>query len=305
MRTNIVLIALCAAVACSPLSKAQLGAVQELALKSDTVSRSPEVLFREMSRIRLERGLFYAASLSSGDARCAELTAVAVAAADDGILVGKAKGYVDVFNSYLRALRSISSDQRWKGVGTQVRGIGLRVDSILYRHNSLGFGEEDLPVGYARLAGRVMGYVSEEVMQTVQGVAVRNTVIAGDTLVSASCDSLIAILRSGEMNELIEHERESVKDNYSAYLSAMELAGQPVPVEYDRHYVELLMKADNLPDIRNRCVSALRSLKKAHSALAEDFAAGEEDISGDLHEELVRLNRLAYQVASGLDDLIQ
>ena len=45
---------------CSPLSKTQIEAVNELTFRSDTIIRSPAVLFEKMSALRLERGLFYA-----------------------------------------------------------------------------------------------------------------------------------------------------------------------------------------------------------------------------------------------------
>ena len=79
--------------------------------------------------------------------------------------------------------------------------------------------------------GDRQAYVAEEVMQSVQGTAVRNIVMAGDTLVAASCDSLMDILRSDGMNGLIRHEKESLRDNYSAYLRSMELRGEPVSPE--------------------------------------------------------------------------
>lgn len=308
MKTPIVIFcrmaALCiltAAAACAPLSKTQMEAVQELAFRSDTVSRSPAVLFRQMSEIRTERGLFYAASLSSGQMRYEEVTALAEASMDEESMVRKAEGYVDVLNSYVRALHSVSSPQRWKGAGTQLRGIASRVDSVLYRYNRLDTGYEDIPTGYAKMAGRVLAYVAEEVMQTTQAVAVRNIVIAADTLVAAGCDSLMDILRSEEMNALIEHEKESVGDNYSAYLRAMELSGIVVPLESDRQYVALVRRAEELSRIRNSCVSALRSLKNAHARLAADFVSGDKDISGELMDELVRFNRLASQVAGYID----
>ena len=291
-----------AAAGCSPLSKAQIEAVGELTFRSDTISRSPAVLFREMSELRLERGLFYAASLTSGTARYEEVTALAETSMDDESLVRKASGYVDAFNSYVRALHSVSAEARWKGIGTEIRGIGTRVDSVLYRYNRLDTGYEDMPTGYARIAGRVLAYVAEEVMQAVQGRAVRNIVVTGDTLVTASCDSLMAILRSDEMNELIRHERESLRDNYAAYLTALELRGEPVPFESDRLYVELLRRTDELPDIRNRCVSALRSFKNAHAKLAADFAAGKKEVPKELWEEVLRLNVLAAQVSEMLEN---
>ncbi len=286
---------------CSPLSKAQIEAVGELTFRSDTVSRSPAILFGEMSELRLERGFYYAASLSSGTARYEEVTALAEASMDDEALVRKAAGYVDVFNSYVRALHSVSSEARWTGMGTEIRGIGSRVDSVLYRYNRLDTGYEDIPVGYARMAGRVLAYVAEEVMQSVQGTAVRNIVMAGDTLVAASCDSLMDILRSDGMNGLIRHEQESLRDNYSAYLRSMELRGEPVSPENDRHYVDLIRRADRLSDVRNSCVSALRSMKNAHAKLAADFASGKKEVAREVWEELLQLNYMASRVSQMLD----
>lgn len=287
---------------CSPLSKTQIEAVNELTFRSDTIIRSPAVLFEKMSALRLERGLFYAASLSSGRARYEEVTALAEMSMDDESVVRKASGYVDAFNSYVRALYSVSADARWKGIGTEIRGVGTRVDSVLYRYNRLDTGYEDIPTGYARMAGRVLAYVAEEVMQAVQGRAVRNIVVVGDTLVAASCDSLMDILRSDEMDELIRHERESLRDNYAAYLTALELRGEPVPFESDRLYVELLRRTDELSDIRNSCVSALRSMKNAHAKLAADFAAGGKKVPAELWDELTRLRALASQVSRMLED---
>lgn len=296
------LLAVAITAGCSLLSKAQIEAVGELTFRSDTVSRSPAILFGEMSELRLERGLYYAASLSSGTARYEEVTALAEASMDDEALVRKAAGYVDVFNSYVRALHSVSSEARWTGIGTEIRGIGSRVDSVLYRYNRLDTGYEDIPVGYARMAGRVLAYVAEEVMQSVQGTAVRNIVMAGDTLVAASCDSLMDILRSDGMNGLIRHEQESLRDNYSAYLQALELRGEPVPMDSDRRYVELLRRADELSSVRNSCVSALRSFKNAHAKLAADFAARKKEVPEELWDEVLRLNVLAAQVSEMLEN---
>ena len=296
------LLAVFVTASCSPLSKAQIEAVNELTFRSDTITRSPAVLFEKMSALRLERGLFYAASLSSGRARYEEVTALAETSMDDESVVRKASGYVDAFNSYVRALHSVSADARWKGLGTEIRGVGTRVDSVLYRYNRLDTGYDDIPTGYARMAGRVLAYVAEEVMQAVQGRAVRNIVVVGDTLVAASCDSLMDILRSDEMDELIRHERESLRDNYAAYLTALGLRGEPVPFESDRLYVELLRRTDELSDIRNSCVSALRSFRNAHAKLAADFAAGKKEVPEELWEEVLRLNVLAAQVSEMLEN---
>ena len=77
---------------------------------------------------------------------------------EDVSLVRKSEIYVDVLNSYIRALRSLSSESRWKSYGTEIRGIGNRVDSVVYRFNRLDAVSEEVPEGYARLAGKVLGY---------------------------------------------------------------------------------------------------------------------------------------------------
>ena len=101
---------------------------------------------------------------------------------------------------------------------------------------------------------------------------------------------------------MIRHERESLRDNYAAYLAALELRGEPVPFESDRLYVELLRRTDELPDIRNSCVSALRSFRNAHAKLAADFAAGKKEVPEELWEEVLRLNVLAAQVSEMLEN---
>lgn len=171
-------------------------AVGELTFRSDTVSRSPAVLFGEISELRLERGLFYAASLTSGEARFEEVTVLAETSIDDESLIRKASGYMDAFNSYVRALHSVSADARWTGDRDRTPRHRLQSGSVIYRYNRLDTGYEDIPTGYAKMAGRVLAYVAEEVMQAVQGTAVKNIVIAGDTLVAVSCDSLMDILQA-------------------------------------------------------------------------------------------------------------
>ena len=65
--------------------------------------------------------------------------------------------------------------------------------------------------------------------------------------------------------------------------------------------MELLRRADELPDIRNSCVSALRSFKNAHAKLAADFAAGKKEVAQEVWEELLQLNYMASRVSQMLD----
>ena len=280
---------------CGTAGRTRAEAVESLAERGDTASLAPYYLFSGMAEIRQTRGLFYAASLTSAEARFEEMTSVAEFSADDEKAVRKSLIYAETLASYLRAIKSLCSDSRWKTPGTDLRGIGNRIDSVIARYNKTGFSEEEIPTGYARLGGRVSGFIAEAVMKGVQAKNIRKIIPAGDTLVAASCDSLISILRSPEMDSLIDNEKDGLKQDYKAYLSRMELMGTFPPIEYDRLYMETLIKADGLKQARNKCVSALRSIKNAHAKIAASLTsrADAEEILTEAHAELAGLARIA------------
>jgi hypothetical protein len=137
---------------CAALTESQLQTVQKLAVSGDSVAAAPSVLFRELAAIRTERGLFYAASLTGAEARFRELNALAAAAREDEKLAERTDVCVDVLNSYLRALRSISNPARWKQIGTEMRGLGKNLDSVILRFNQLDWVDLELPQGVAKLS---------------------------------------------------------------------------------------------------------------------------------------------------------
>lgn len=285
---------------CSPLTVGQMQAAGELTFRTDTIVRSPQVLLSELAEIRKERGLLLAASITAPELHLEELNAIAAGVDKDRTDINQSGVYVQVLQSYLRALRSLSLEDRREAAGVQFRGIGREIETIIGEYNALDTGLGDIPEGYASLAGDVSGAISRAVMTSVQGKLLKETVIAADTLVGATCDSLIAILRSDKMNDLIENEREALEDNYLALLARMENGGFRPSVALDRKYVELKLKAENINDIRNSCVSALRSLKNAHRKLALNYAEKadrEEALPDDLLDDIREVKRIAYKIA--------
>ena len=61
------------------------------------------------------------ASLSSAEARFEEINAIAASSIDDNQILKRVDVYVNVLNSYLHALRSISNDARWKVPAGEIR----------------------------------------------------------------------------------------------------------------------------------------------------------------------------------------
>lgn len=290
---------------CSPLTKVQMAAAGELAFKTDSISRSPEILMGELAGIRKERGLFYAASLTVPESRVMELEAVADGIKKDLADINKCGLYVEVLNGYLRALKSLSAEKRHSQAAVEIRGIGRNIDNILKDYNELDTGYDDIPVGYASLVSVVLGKVTEYMMTAVQGKALKYTVLAADSLVWNTCDSLIGVLKSPQMNALIENEKSALKDNYLAFAAVRYNSGNELFLDADRRYVELIVRADALGAIRNNCVSALRSLKKAHRKLAENYSSdyskdNKTQMPAEYREEVSELYRIAVRISKML-----
>ncbi|MDR2915250.1 MAG: hypothetical protein LBV74_10540 [Tannerella sp.] len=274
--------------------------VTNLTVASDSVAVTPKVIFDELATVRLERGLYYAASLTSAAAREKEINALAAASIADEQLVNRAAVYVNVLNSYLRALRSISADARWSAYGTEWRGIGRNIDSLILRFNQTELLDTEITAGWAKLSGQYMGYMSERYMRNRQAKTVRAFVNEGDTLVAVCTDGLIELLKKGDLTDLIENESEGLKNNYEAYLHRLESAGEMPDISDDRRYVDLVKRMETVKKTRSRCVTALQSLKRAHAKLAKELQKKQK--ADFYYDELIELNTLALQMQNRLDN---
>lgn len=294
-------ILLLGAASCAVLTESQIKCVNSLTTKSDTVTHAPERIFEALAEVRRERGLYFAASLTSSEARYVEMNGLAAGAVEDAKSVKKSTLYADVLDSYLRALRSISSPARYEAYGTRLRGLGIKSDSLIAALNATGWitdiqGEVyDIPTGYAKLAGRAAGYLTENYERLRQARFVRSFVTEGDTLVAATCDALVDLLRGKELSSLYSNELEGLNSNYQAYLRRVEAAGVIPDISNDRNYVRLRGTLETARTTTERCIGALKSLKRAHHKLV-----GELDKRRDItyfNAETIELNSYCAELA--------
>lgn len=278
---------------CSVLSQTQLDRIENLALNADSVVSAPSAIFSTLDEVRLERGLFYAASFSSPEARFEEIQALAESSIEEKKRAEKADVYVGILNSYFRALRSIANEERWRGVGREFRSLGRGVDSLIIESNEL-FGK-DTPVGIAKAAGKTFGYFAENINKFRQTKYVKEFVALGDSLVAECTDSLTSILKSKSLTELIENESAGLEANYKAYTYAMIEGGYPPQVSNDKEYVLLVEKMSSVKQIRNKAVAALRSVKNGHHKLLLEL--GKEDQEKEVFEDFQSINSLLLELS--------
>ena len=255
---------------CASMSKAQLKRVNSLAVVSDSAVSGPGSVLKLLDEVRLDRGLMYAASLSSADARVAELNGVALEASDLARLSEKADVCVSILESYIRALKSLSNEARWKQNWTELRGIGRNIDSLAVAYNKLDWGD-DVEPGLAKQLGKTSGYLAEQYGKRRQLKLVKQIVAEGDSIVGSCCAALIEALKSEEMLELIENERIGLENNYKAYLNSCSLNGAAPALEIDRVYVEDRIKIESAKDVRRQCITRLQAFRRAHAALLKEL----------------------------------
>lgn len=255
---------------CASMSKAQLKRVNSLAVVSDSAVSGPGSVLRLLDEVRMDRGLMYAASLSSADARVAELNGVALEASDLARLSEKADVCVSILESYIRALKSLSNEARWKQNGTELRGIGRNIDSLAIAYNKLDWGESVEP-GLAKQLGKTSGYLAEQYGKRGQLKLVKQIVAEGDSIVSSCCAALIEALKSDEMLELIENERIGLENNYKAYLNSAGLRGVEPAYEFDRLYIDNRLKIEAARNNRKQCITRLQAFRRAHAVLLKEL----------------------------------
>ena len=285
---------------CASMSKAQLKRVGALAVVSDSAVAGPGSVFRLLDEVRVSRGLMYAASLSGAEARVAELNGVALGASEFGRLSEKADVCVGILESYIRALKSLSNEARWKQNGVELRGIGRNIDSLALALGAFdgAFGlDEVYEPGLAKQLGKTSGYLAEQYGKRRQLKIVREVVAEGDSIVGTCCSLLIAALKSPEMLELIENERVGLEQDYKAYLNSCSLNGVTPWVEFDRVYVEDRLKIEASRDVRRQCITRLQAFRRAHAALLRELQDGHRTYD-EFSDALFELNRQIVEIGT-------
>jgi hypothetical protein len=283
---------------CASMTKAQLKRVNSLAVVSDSTVTGPGSILRVLNDVNMERGLIYAASLNTAQARIQELNGLADARTQLSLLADKSDVCINILESYIRALKSISSESRWKQNGTELRGIGRNMDSLAIAYNKLDWGTLYEP-GIAKQIGRTSGYLAEQYGKRRQRRMVRSFLEHGDKLVDDCVKSLTGTLKSDDFKSVIENERTGLENNYRAYLNMTSLNGTAPLPDFDRTYLECRLRIDQAESMRRQCITMLQAFGRAHNALRREMY--NRRTYSEFTDELFELNRQVLALAELLE----
>jgi len=262
---------------CSTLSKEQLHSIEKFSNACDSFSRYPSLLFTEIAQIRLERGLFYAASLSDAQNRVEELNALHKAHSQDLQLANQYDASLKILKSYSSALKLLVSENRSKSRGVELRSVGRSLDTLVTHVNSLNLFKEALPVGIAKSAAIMVGYGAEKLLKRKQHRLAKSFIKEADTLVQTLVASLVESLRDQNVSTLIENEKRALPANFKSYLLSREGSHtnqSPTPLLYHKEYLELLKRSGQLTYSRGYITSAANRLAKSHKELLLSLEKG-------------------------------
>lgn len=269
---------------CATLSKEQIKSVEKFSNACDSFNRYPSLLFTELAQIRMERGFFYASSLTNSDNRINELNSIYKAFDQDIKLAHKCDASLEILKSYSNALKILTANGRWESRGVEFRSLGRAVDSLIIKTNKLNLFQEDLPVGIAKSAAKIVAYGAETLLKRKQQRLTIAFVNEADTLVQAIVNGLVQVLRNPQVAVLIENETTSLPQNYKSFLKSNPTFSA---LEYDRKYLQLKERTDKLTYSRGQIISAANRLAKAHKEIAQNLQ--KKRAFGEVFDQLSQL----------------
>ena len=265
---------------CAVLSREQLKAIDSFGTSCENFSNYPGALFSELAAIRMERGLFFASSIGEPRLRVSELNAIEAGASSDLSLSTKVNLSMEILAGYQRALKILAGSARWEDAGREFRSIGRNIDSLVIKYNVLEITEA-LPVGIAKAGGRLAGIMIQSFKKRSQAAAVKEFVVAADTLIAAIVSDMSDILSSPAVSALIENEDKGLEQDYISYL----MSGK----EDDRRYLELRARLNAVKKMRSGTISAAKRIAKAHTKIVDGLAK-RRNVS-ELFDELLDLEK--------------
>ncbi len=276
---------------CSSLSKNQLKTIEKFATSCDSFSVYPSLLFREMSELRVERGVYFASSLTTPELRIKELNDIFDQSVKDTAVAKKLDLSMQILQKYSRALKSLAHTNRTIDVGREFRSLGRNLDSLVFAYNGLEI-TKPLPTGLLNLSGRIIGYGAELIAHGTRSKALREYIIEGDTLVSALCDNLSELMTGEQIKALIINEQEGLKANYLSYLR---IKGSGANITEDRIYLGLLDKVNSIDKMRRGTSTSAKALHRAHNKLAIDVVRKKK--FSEIYEEVSIFNQEVEKLA--------
>ena len=262
---------------CLSVSKQQLSAVRQFAVKTGNFSSFPEKIMSELAGIRETRGIYFANSISDPELHLSELKAIVKERLKDDRLPGRVATCFKILNEYAVGLERLSSDGPGKTVSEHYLKFGSELESLVGDYNQSGTANK-LPAGIGSALARTLDLGTKHYLANRQLIELKKFTSQADTMVSVICAGMVEFLSSNGLGQLIGAEESGLTESFRFYFTRR----QP-SVDSEKEFVTLSKRVEEVKLLQKKSIDAAKSLRLAHKKLTEmlnqrisfeDFAVG-------------------------------
>ena len=292
---------------CASLTKSQLTEVNQFSQLTKSFSAYPQKVFTTLNGVRTQEQFFMAGTIRDPKKHQQSVLKIDTFRKTGAKLDEEAGLAFQIINDYAKKLVCLTANVYSLQVDTASKPFGTNLDNLIGKYNSI-VPQHAVPTGLGALFAELVSFGGDLYIHDRQAKGTKEFVTRGDTLIGAMAVTLEAFL-NGNDNSLmhsIARERENVNINYLEFLKHNDeeirityqadtvygksklrkkdslgkkditITGQlyawrSTGIGADSLYINLLdnLGADEL--LRQQCLEAVKSLRKAHHKLMEDL----------------------------------
>lgn len=277
MPTGIVPIALFASLTlsgCAVLTDSQVKNINAFAATAKSYSAYPSVVLRQRADFHLHSELVVASQFTDPDAIDHRLDAARKNYNSAVQLSSKFDLSLQLIQQYAGLLTKLSSDHYIADLNAPTTSLGENLSSLVTIYNSKV--KDTLPSSLGSGISKVVLLIGKTLTRHKQTAALKEFVLASDTLVQVTTHNLVTVL-DGEsftdgkgntfptLQSLLATEKDFFMQSYRRVVF-----GDNTRINYEsiKFYYDELTAYDNVEQARQAIVQAAKSLGKAHAELA-------------------------------------
>ena len=280
---------------CASLTKTQIESVNQFAQTTKDFSAFPSKIMTGLADIRLERGLFYANSLTNPKFHIDDLGGIYDQKKFDYQVSEKVDVTFRIIDKYSQSLVLLSSDKYEKDLEKQAKKFGVDIDSLIAWNNAIKDAPK-VPSGIGRAVNELIVLGGKQYVRARQTREIKKFVSLADPLIETMTSNLLEYLQSKTINELIAGEEREITRNY---LSFLEHTPKEATIENDRIYLHLKNDIDGIKQLQKQTIEATKDLRTAHKKLLQEIGKKKE-----LKQAIQELQKLVEEM-NGLNKTIQ
>ncbi|HVU56091.1 MAG TPA: hypothetical protein VHD83_13595 [Puia sp.] len=261
---------------CAVLTDSQVKNINAFAATAKSYSAYPSAVLRQRADFHLHSELVVASQFTDADAIDHRLDGARKNYNSAIQLSSKFDLSLQLIQQYAGLLTKLSSDQYITDLNAPATSLGENLSSLVTIYNSKV--RDTLPSTLSSSISKVVLLIGKTLTRHKQTAALKEFVLAGDTLIQVTIRNLTTVLDGETFTDARGNTFPSLKSLLAtdkdffiqSYRNVVFGNSGKIDYESTKFYYEELTAYDNTEQLRQAVVQAAKSLAKAHSELAKN-----------------------------------